>query len=104
MALAGAGLTMLALGTVSARADDSSLPQVASGPRPGPDALYLPPADPPQPDNVAPWSAPPILVSGAQAYRDGEFLFQDFLYDDHGAAGVPDSNNPIGPNAFLFSP
>ena len=24
---------------------------------------------------------------GASAYRDGEFLYQDFLYDDHGAKG-----------------
>ena len=31
------------------------------------------------------WKAQPILVSGASAYRDGEFLYQDFLYDDHGA-------------------
>jgi hypothetical protein len=103
-AIVGVGLSVLALGTTAARADDPSLPQVSSGHRPGPDALYLPPADAPQLDNVPPWSAAPILVSGAQAYRGGEYLYQDFLYDDHGAAGVPDSNNPIGPNAFLFSP
>src|SRR5207253_1347257 len=28
----------------------------------------------------------------------------DFLNDDHGAAGVPDNSNPVGPNAFLFAP
>src|SRR3954454_1715797 len=82
----------------------SSLPSVASGHRPGPDALYGPPADAPQLQNVAPWKADPILVSGAQAYRDGEWLYQDFLYDDHGAAGNPDSNAPVGANAFLFAP
>jgi hypothetical protein len=87
-----------------AYADTPGLPQVSSGHRPGPDALYMPPAQAPQLDNVAPWRASPILVSGAEAYRDGEFLYQDFLNDDHGAAGVPDSNPPVGPNAFLFAP
>src|SRR5437588_2385961 len=97
------GGSMLLGGGAPARAADSSLPSVSSGHRPGPDALYLPPADAPQLDNVSPWKAPPILVSGAQAYRNHEFLYQDFLYDDHGAAGIPDQNNPMGPNAFLFS-
>ena len=81
-----------------------ALPAVAWAHRPGPDILYAPPADAPQLENTGPWKAPPILVSGASAYRGGEFLYQDYLYDDHGAAGVPDNNNPIGPNAFLFSP
>ncbi|MHB8510835.1 MAG: glucodextranase DOMON-like domain-containing protein [Actinomycetota bacterium] len=85
-------------------ADPSGLPDVSSGHRPGPDALYLPPADAPQLENVAPWSAPPILVSGSAAYRSGEYLYQGFLYDDHGAAGVPDTNAPVGPGADLFSP
>src|SRR3954467_8863369 len=80
------------------------LPQVPSGHRPGPDALYGPPADAPQLRNVEPWKAEPILVSGAQAYRGGEWLYQDFLYDDHGASGGSDSNSPFGANAFLFSP
>src|SRR2546426_1024912 len=87
-----------------AQAQAPGLPLVSSGHRPGPDALYMSPADAPQLDNVGPWRASPILVSGADAYRDGEFLYQDFLYDDHGAAGVPDSNPPVGPNAFLFAP
>ena len=30
-------------------------------------------------------SAKPLLVSGTDAYRDGEYLYQDYLYDDHGA-------------------
>src|SRR3954467_6879144 len=80
------------------------LPQVASGHRPGPDALYAKPADAPQLDNAAPWKASPILVSGAQAYRDGEWLYQDFLYDDHGALGVPDPGTPWDEGSFTFSP
>jgi pimeloyl-ACP methyl ester carboxylesterase len=63
----------------------SSLPSVASGHRPGPDILYAPPARAPQLENTGVWKADPILVSGASAYRDGEYLYQDFLYDDHGA-------------------
>jgi hypothetical protein len=58
------------------------------GPRPGPDILYAPPVDAPQLQNTGIWQAPPILVSGASAYRAGEFLYQDFLYDDHGARAL----------------
>jgi hypothetical protein len=47
-------------------------------------------AEAPQLRNRPPWKAPPILVSGATAYRRGEFLYQDFLYDDSGARHVPD--------------
>jgi pimeloyl-ACP methyl ester carboxylesterase len=54
-------------------------------PRPGPDVLYAGPAPAPQLENTGIWTAPPILVSGATAYRHGEFLYQDFLYDDLGA-------------------
>lgn len=64
------------------------------GPRPGPDILYAPPADAPQLTNSGPWKAQPILVSGASAYRNGEFLYQDFLYDDHGARQQPDPTDP----------
>ena len=55
-------------------------------PRPGPDLLYAerPPLAP-QLTNRKPWRAKPILVSGSSAYRKGEFLYQDFLYDDSGA-------------------
>ena len=64
------------------------------GPRPGPPILYQPLADAPQLQNTGVWQAPPILVSGASAYRDGEFLYQDFLYDDNGALGNPAQNDP----------
>src|SRR5689334_13273478 len=78
----------------AARAENPSLPQVSSGARPGPDLLYAAAPYAPQLDNVAPFAAPPILVSGAEAYRDGEFLYQDFLHDDRGAAGSGDSSDP----------
>jgi hypothetical protein len=83
----------------------AALPSVKSGARPGPYALYAPPpAEVPQLENAAPWRAKPILVSGAQAYRDGEWLYQDYLHDDHGAAGAREENDPFGIDAHLFSP
>src|SRR4051794_33003499 len=100
--VAAAAFAWVAAGAQAA--DARGLPGVSSGHRPGPDALSLPPAHAPQLDNSAPWTAPPILVSGGSAYSGGEFLYQDYLNDDHGAAGTPANNNPVGPNAFLFAP
>lgn len=112
--LCGLGLMCLMLAACNSSDDASStrinsfqagsLFQSTEGYRPGPDILYAEPARSPQLENVAPWVAEPILVSGTSAYRKGEFLYQDFLYDDHGASGIPD---PVG-NSFLtefsFSP
>ena len=93
-------LALLLVVPAAAGADASSLYQ-GPGPRPGPDLLYQPLADAPQLQNTGDWSAPPILVSGASAYRDGEFLYQDFLYDDSGAIGSPVQNDPrFSGNAF----
>lgn len=47
--------------------------------------LYAGASTAPQLDNAGTWQADPILVSGATAYRRGEFLYQDHLYDDLGA-------------------
>src|SRR3954464_3404219 len=83
----------------------SSLPSVSSGSRPGPDLLYAPAPDAPQLQNTGPWKAEPILVSGAEAYRDGEFLYQDFLFDDHGGTGLADDpNDPFNQVENMFSP
>jgi hypothetical protein len=79
-------------------------PPAASGslyggpvPRPGPNILYRGLAKAPQLENSGIWRANPILISGSSAYRDGEFLYQDFLYDDHGARGR--SRDPGDPRA-----
>ncbi|MFG1706948.1 prolyl oligopeptidase family serine peptidase [Nonomuraea sp. M3C6] len=64
-------------------------------PRPGPDLLYAPLADAPQLRNTTPWQADPILVSGTSAYRRGEFLYQDFLYDDAGAGPYTYPTDPV---------
>ena len=84
--------------------DGSSLPAAENGVRPGPAALYAPPPRAPQLENTGPWKAAPILTSGAAAYRDGEWLYQDFLYDDHGALGVPDNTSIYGTSDHLYSP
>ncbi len=63
-------------------------------PRPGPDLLYEKRPAAPQLTNRKPWEARPILVSGTTAYRKGEFLYQDFLYDDTGARLAFDPNDP----------
>lgn len=86
------GVTALLLAPVGAPA--SSLYH-GPPPRPGPEILYRKPAEAPQLRNEGVWHAPPILVSGASAYRAGEFLYQDFLYDDHGAKGL--SRDPGDP-------
>lgn len=82
---------------------NTSLP-VDVTPRPGPAALYAQPGSAPHLENAGSWTAPPILISGAQAYRCGEFLYQDWLFDDHGAAGVLDPQDPQEASAYLFSP
>jgi hypothetical protein len=85
-----------------ARSASSSSLYAGPGPRPGPPILYQPVSIPPQLTNTGIWQAPPILVSGATAYRDGEFLYQDWLYDDHGAHEISDPNYP-GMSGDLFS-
>ena len=74
-------------------------------PRPGPNILYRPLAAAPQLENSGIWRASPILVSGSSAYRDGEFLYQDFLYDDHGARGRSrDPERPPHRGRHLLAP
>ncbi len=104
--LVAAVVLAVAAAGAPAQADTSSLPSVSSGARPGPDLLYAGPAEAPQLGNASGsgWHAPPILVSGAEAYRGGEFLYQDYLFDDHGAAGAPDATDPFNPLPNLFSP
>ena len=67
--------------------------------QPGPAALNNPPPPAPQLENTGIWQADPILVSGSTAYRKGEFLYQDFLYDDRGAT----TNGNAGSTQFARS-
>jgi hypothetical protein len=92
--LAGSAVAAVALLGFAARAGADSL-YSGPGPKPGPAALYKKPVTAPQLENAGPFRAAPILVSGAGAYRKGEFLYQDFLYDDHGAQGTArDAQDP----------
>jgi len=78
----------------------------ATGLRPGPSLLYAPPAPAPELSASGRFSATPLLVSGTDAYRGGEYLYQDYLFDDHGADTVPGPGSSLssvsGPP--LFSP
>jgi hypothetical protein len=74
----------------------SSLPRTE--PSPGPEILYRPLATSPQLENTGVWRAEPIMISGTRAYRDGEFVYQDFLYDDR-ALPYPDEPEKYARNA-----
>src|SRR4029453_7585303 len=67
--------------------------------QPGPAALNNPPPRAPQLENTGIWQAHQILLSGSTAYRNGEFLYQDFLYDDRGAT----TNGNAGSTQFARS-
>ena len=81
-------LTVLSVLTVSTTASNAATATTEApsqgDSRPGPDIVYWDPPRAPQLENTRGWRADPILVSGSSAYRDGEFLYQDFLYDDSG--------------------
>ncbi len=90
--------SLACVGTAQASKVSSSLPtQEGTAPRPGPTLLYAPLAQAPQLENAkgSGWRAEPILISGASAYRRGEFLYQGYVYDDHGAKEVLDPTNPM---------
>ncbi|MGH3355569.1 MAG: hypothetical protein ACRDOJ_06695, partial [Nocardioidaceae bacterium] len=82
-----AGLSAVLLSaSLSLSLPSGSLPSVDSGAAPGPDVLYAPAPAAPQLENRDPrFTAEPLLVSGNEAYADGEYLYQDYLYDDYGA-------------------
>jgi Putative esterase len=95
-------LIALAAGMIAAPATAGADGSLYSGPppRPGPDVLYAKPKAAPQLQNRGPWTARPLLVSGASGYRKGEFLYQDYIYDDHGAKGRSDPGDPRAQNTF----
>ncbi len=92
-----AGVAIAAGAAQAARVSPSLPAKEGSAPRPGPAVLYEPLAQAPQLENApgSGWHAKPILVSGASAYRHGEFLYQGYIYDDHGAKEATDPTNPM---------
>src|SRR5690242_14832109 len=65
-------------------------------PRPGPEVLHRPLASSPQLENTGPWRAKPIMISGARSYRDGELVYQDFLFDDRALTYPPEPKKYAG--------
>src|SRR3954454_17353450 len=84
---------LVSAGWAAATAQAASL-YTGPGPRPGPSLLYSKAKGSPQLANAGVWKSQPILVSGTTAYRRGEFLYQDYLYDDNGARLTADPNDP----------
>lgn len=78
-----------------------------SVPKPGPAVLHAPLATAPQLENANGWSAKPLMVSGADAYARGEYLYQDFIYDSYGAnttnLPLPPDGVPAAPGDASFS-
>ncbi|WP_338896808.1 hypothetical protein WBG99_15090 [Streptomyces sp. TG1A-60] len=60
---------------------------------PGPRILNEPEAKAPQLENTGVWKADPTRVCLSSVYREGEFLYQGCLWDDHGAG--PDHEWPV---------
>jgi C-terminal binding-module, SLH-like, of glucodextranase len=89
-----AAVAACALAAAPAAAAASQSLYSGPGSRPGPALLYSKAYTAKQLTNARPWTARPILVSGTRAYRKGEFLYQDFLYDDTGARQTADPNDP----------
>ncbi len=74
-----------------------SLLSVTSGKRPGPAVLYAPAPSAPQLESRDHrFSASPLLVSGAEAYERGEYLYQDHLNDDFGSDTDGSTASPFG--------
>ena len=94
------GALLVSAAVVAGGVADASAARAGTAPAPvppGPAILHQPPATPPQLENRpgGVWRAPPILVSGTDEYRDGEYLYQGYLFDDHGAAGLLDATDPF---------
>ena len=93
-ALAAAARTALACAAATTTASAASLYD-GPGPRPGPDILYEPPAARAAAREHRRLEAPRRSSSPARPpTASGEFLYQDFLYDDHGARCVRDPGDP----------
>lgn len=77
----------VALATAMAGAPAATAAEDTSQARawPGPQILNEPEAKAPQLENTGIWKADPTRVCMSSAYREGEFLHQGCLWDDHGA-------------------
>jgi dienelactone hydrolase len=102
LATVGVALTLVSCsgsGDDSQSASPTPMTPLSVDIQPGPAALNNPPPRAPQFENTGIWQADPIWISGASAYRKGEFLYQDYLYDDRGAT----TNGNAGPTNLARS-
>jgi poly(3-hydroxybutyrate) depolymerase len=103
--LARAGGLALASAALAPAVATAALPSVPSGQPPGPPILYAPAPTAPQLSVAAPFAASPLLVSGTDAYRNGEYIYQDYLFDDRGADTAPGlGSRPDNQDSGNFSP
>lgn len=88
-------VVVVALATAMAGAPAATAAEDTSKARawPGPQILNEPEAKAPQLENTGIWKADPTRVCMSSAYREGEFLYQGCLWDDHGAG--PDYEWPV---------
>ena len=111
LGLLGGGTLGLSLSTTDAYAAHDGRRKGCSGtgdggpPRPGPEVLYEDPVTSPKLEPAGRWRADPLMVCGADAHVDGEYVFQPFVYDDNGANTSPtiDPPNPR-PTDHTFGP
>lgn len=76
-----------------------------ASPRPGPEILYEDPVTTPKLEANGRWRADPLMVCGADAHVDGEYLYQPFVYDDNGANTSPTIDPPDPrPTDHTFGP
>ncbi|MBA2545840.1 MAG: hypothetical protein H0V15_03085, partial [Solirubrobacterales bacterium] len=86
---AGAAVVVATAGAAVVAPAHAVLPSVSSGQAPGPPILYEARPNAPQLQASGPFAASPLLVSGTDAYAGGEYLYQDYLFDDRGADTAP---------------
>lgn len=75
----------------SAASDWGSSGPRSTSPPPGPSVLYDSLSSSRQLVNEpnSRWQADPLMVCGTDAYIDGEYLYQDYIFDDYGADTAP---------------
>ncbi|MEH6999299.1 MAG: hypothetical protein V7542_12945 [Limnobacter sp.] len=79
------------------------LPKVKSGVAPGPAILHASVPVIPELTNRPPFKAEHLLIAGTDAYREGEYLYQDFLFDDRGADSVSAIERTVTGNGSISS-
>lgn len=79
------------------------LPKVKSGVAPGPAILHASIPIIPELTNKPPFKAEPLLIAGTDAYRNGEYLYQDYLFDDRGADTVSAIERTLSGNSSISS-